>query len=161
MSPRCRRDVAEMSPEMSPRSNRCQPKGCSPGPRPPPGPASPLVSEPSRNLLGTCPQAASIIEALEGGASALLLDEDTSATNFMIRDARMQALVSADREPIRPFITRVRSLWSERGVSTVLVVGGSGDYFDVADTAQRALAASTRSSHRHPPVTTRSSHCRC
>jgi len=83
---------------------------------------------------GSTSQAASIIEALEGGASALLLDEDTSATNFMIRDARMQALVSADREPIRPFITRVRSLWSERGVSTVLVVGGSGDYFDVADT---------------------------
>lgn len=72
-------------------------------------------------------------EAIEAGASALLLDEDTSATNFMIRDARMQALVSADKEPIRPFISRVRGLWGGLGVSTVLVVGGSGDYFDVAD----------------------------
>ena len=83
---------------------------------------------------GSTSQAASIIEALEGGATALLLDEDTSATNFMIRDARMQALVAADKEPIRPFITRVRSLWTQLGVSTLLVVGGSGDYFDVADT---------------------------
>ena len=46
----------------------------------------------------------------------------------------MQALVSADKEPIRPFISRVRGLWKGLGVSTVLVVGGSGDYFDVADT---------------------------
>ena len=83
---------------------------------------------------GSTSQAAAIIEALEAGASSLLLDEDTSATNFMIRDARMQRLVSADKEPIKPFITRVRSLWHDLGVSTVLVVGGSGDYFDVADT---------------------------
>ena len=88
----------------------------------------------SAGASGAASQAAAIIEALEAGASALLLDEDTSATNFMIRDARMQALVAADKEPIRPFISRVRSLWSELGVSTILVVGGSGDYFDVADT---------------------------
>eukprot|EP00900_Chrysochromulina_parva_P001981 jgi/Chrpa1/11784/Chrysochromulina_OHIO_Genome00014237-RA len=80
------------------------------------------------------PKAAAIIEALETGASALLMDEDTSATNFLMRDARMQALVAADKEPIKPFITRVRGLWGSLGVSTVLVLGGSGDYFDVADT---------------------------
>ncbi|NIU73020.1 MAG: ATPase, partial [Gammaproteobacteria bacterium] len=66
--------------------------------------------------------------------TCLLLDEDTSATNFMIRDARMQALVADEQEPITPFIDRARQLSEELGVSTVLVVGGSGDYFDVADT---------------------------
>ncbi len=77
-------------------------------------------------------QAANISEALEVGARVLLLDEDTSATNFMIRDHRMQLLVSKDREPITPFIDKVRQLFDEKGVSTVLVMGGSGDYFSVA-----------------------------
>jgi predicted ABC-class ATPase len=63
----------------------------------------------------------------------LLLDEDTSATNFMIRDARMQALIADEHEPITPFIDRARQLADEHGVSSILVVGGSGDYFDVAD----------------------------
>jgi len=67
----------------------------------------------------------------------LLLDEDTSATNFMVRDARMQALVAREHEPITPFLDRVRELWETLGVSTVLVMGGSGDYFDVADTVIR------------------------
>ncbi|MGO0123181.1 ABC-ATPase domain-containing protein [Desulfothermobacter acidiphilus] len=82
---------------------------------------------------GSTSQAANIAEALEVGTSLLLVDEDTSATNFMIRDARMQALVAKDKEPITPFIDRVRQLHQDCGVSTVLVVGGSGDYFDVAD----------------------------
>ncbi len=83
---------------------------------------------------GSTSQAASIVEALEAGATGLLLDEDTCATNFMIRDARMQALVADADEPITPFVDRVRALYEDRGVSTVLVMGGSGDYFDVADT---------------------------
>jgi predicted ABC-class ATPase len=83
---------------------------------------------------GSTSQAANIIEALEAGASTLLLDEDTSATNFMVRDARMQALVHKDHEPITPFIDRIRELYEELGVSTVLVMGGCGDYFDAADT---------------------------
>jgi predicted ABC-class ATPase len=87
----------------------------------------------TEDASGSTSQAASIVEALESGASALLIDEDTAATNFMIRDARMQALVSADKEPITPFIQRVRSLFEQQGVSSVLVVGGAGDYFDVAD----------------------------
>lgn len=88
----------------------------------------------SDDASGSTSQAANILEALEVGARILLLDEDTSATNFMVRDARMQALVHAEDEPITPFIDRVRELYERLGVSTVLVMGGSGDYFDVADT---------------------------
>lgn len=87
----------------------------------------------TQNASGSTSQAANIIEAVEAGAETILLDEDTSATNFMIRDHRMQQLVAKDREPITPFIDKVRQLYSEKGVSTVLVMGGSGDYFSVAD----------------------------
>lgn len=83
---------------------------------------------------GSTSQAAGICEALEVGASCLLVDEDTSATNFMVRDRRMQLLVARENEPITPYIDRVRQLYADRGVSSVLVLGGSGDYFDVADT---------------------------
>jgi len=88
----------------------------------------------SRNASGSTSQAAAIVEALEAGAEGLLIDEDTAATNFLIRDARMQALVPKAHEPITPFIDRVRRLHAQFGVSAVLVVGGSGDYLDVADT---------------------------
>jgi len=83
---------------------------------------------------GSTSQAASLQEALEAGAGSLLVDEDTSATNFMIRDERMQALVAKDSEPITPFVDRIRQLRDLLGVSTLLVMGGSGDYFDCADT---------------------------
>lgn len=86
------------------------------------------------NASGSTSQAANIVEALEAGCRTLLMDEDTCATNFLIRDARMQRLVPADREPITPFVDRVRALWRERGVSTILVLGGSGDYLGLADT---------------------------
>ena len=86
------------------------------------------------NASGSTSQAANIMEAMEAGAQVLLLDEDTSATNFMIRDERMQALVAKDKEPITPLIDTIRALYEERGISSVLVMGGSGDYFDVADT---------------------------
>lgn len=88
----------------------------------------------SGNASGSTSQAANIMEALEAGARLLLIDEDTSATNFMIRDGRMQALVDKKKEPITPFIDKVRQLHRDLGVSTILVMGGSGDYFDVADT---------------------------
>lgn len=87
----------------------------------------------TKNASGSTSQAASLIEAVEAGASALLLDEDTSATNLLIRDRRMRALVADDREPITPLVDRVSALAEQRGVSTVLVMGGSGDYLDVAD----------------------------
>lgn len=83
---------------------------------------------------GSTSQAAAIVEGLEVGASALLMDEDTSATNFMIRDRRMQVLVPREGEPITPFIDRVRDLHADLDVSSILVIGGSGDYLDVADT---------------------------
>ncbi|MCL6612345.1 MAG: ABC-ATPase domain-containing protein [Peptococcaceae bacterium] len=87
----------------------------------------------TENASGSTSQAANIMEALESGASLLLLDEDTSATNFMIRDSRMQRLVAKENEPITPFIDRVRDLLDGLNVSTILVVGGSGDYLGVAD----------------------------
>ncbi len=86
------------------------------------------------NASGSTSQAANILEVLEVGAKVLLVDEDTSATNFMIRDRRMQELVFKEKEPITPFIDRVKQLYRDHGVSTVLVMGGSGDYFEVADT---------------------------
>lgn len=83
---------------------------------------------------GSTSQAAAIAEAIEAGSDGLLLDEDTSATNFMLRDGRMQKLVRAENEPITPFVDRVREIFNDFGVSSILVMGGSGDYFDVADT---------------------------
>ena len=87
----------------------------------------------TENASGSTSQAANICEAVEIGARTLLVDEDSTATNLMIRDERMQALVHGDREPLVPFVDLVRPLRREHGVSTVLVMGGSGDYFDVAD----------------------------
>ncbi|NGO07007.1 ABC-ATPase domain-containing protein [Streptomyces sp. HC44] len=85
------------------------------------------------NASGSTSQAASLCEAVESGARVLLIDEDTAATNLMIRDARMQALVAKEREPLTPLVDSVRSLHRDHGVSTVLVMGGSGDYLEVAD----------------------------
>jgi predicted ABC-class ATPase len=87
----------------------------------------------TENASGSTSQAANIIEALEAGAEAILIDEDTSATNFMIRDERMQELVPKSMEPITPYIDKARQMFDELGVSTILVVGGSGEYFDIAD----------------------------
>ena len=87
----------------------------------------------TRNASGSTSQAASIIEAVEAGSTTLLLDEDTSATNLLIRDSRMRELVAAEREPITPLVDRITALFRRRGVSTVMVMGGSGDYLDVAD----------------------------
>ena len=88
----------------------------------------------TENASGSTSQGANIAEALEACSRLLLVDEDTSATNFMIRDRRMQALIEKRHEPITPFVDQVQRLYRQHGVSTVLVMGGSGDYFDVADT---------------------------
>ncbi|MFQ5328552.1 MAG: ABC-ATPase domain-containing protein [Thermodesulfobacteriota bacterium] len=88
----------------------------------------------TENASGSTSQVANIMEALEMGAELLLMDEDTCATNLMIRDRRMQELVAKEKEPITPYIDKVRQLHRELGVSTILVMGGAGDYFDVADT---------------------------
>lgn len=88
----------------------------------------------TENASGSTSQAANIVEALESGSRLLLIDEDTSATNFMIRDARMQRLVAPEKEPIRPLVDLAEPMYRELGVSTVIVMGGSGDYLDVAHT---------------------------
>ena len=87
----------------------------------------------TENASGSTSQATNVIEALEAESSLLLVDEDTSATNFMIRDGRMQQLIAPEKEPITPFSNKVKSLYEDYSVSTILIVGGSGDYFDVAD----------------------------
>lgn len=87
----------------------------------------------TENASGSTSQAANVMEALESGTSLILIDEDTSATNFMICDGRMQKLIARQKEPITPFIDKVKPLYKDLGVSTILIVGGCGDYFDVAD----------------------------
>lgn len=84
------------------------------------------------NASGSTSQATGIVETLETGSKCLLIDEDISATNFLIRDERMQQLIAPDKEPITPFAQRVRPLYDQLGVSTILVLGGSGDYFGPA-----------------------------
>ncbi|MFG0887877.1 P-loop domain-containing protein [Vibrio sp. CJQ_6] len=88
----------------------------------------------TQDASGSTSQAAWLQESIEAGATTLLIDEDTSATNFMIRDERMQALVSKGDEPITPLVDRIGQLRDELGISTLVVMGGSGDYLDVADT---------------------------
>ncbi|MCB0833696.1 MAG: ABC-ATPase domain-containing protein [Bacteroidetes bacterium] len=85
------------------------------------------------NASGSTSQAASVMEAVEMGVQALLMDEDTCATNFMVRDRKMQELVRKEDEPITTFIDRVSFFYEKNRISTILVSGGVGDYFDVAD----------------------------
>ncbi len=88
----------------------------------------------TQDASGSTSQAAWLQESIESGATALLIDEDTSATNFMIRDERMQALVTKGDEPITPLVDRIGQLRDEMAISSLIVMGGSGDYLDVADT---------------------------
>lgn len=88
----------------------------------------------TENASGSTSQAGNMIEALEAGANTFLIDEDTSATNFMVRDGIMEQIVTKDKEPITPFISWVRALYEEKGISTIIVVGSSAAYLNVADT---------------------------
>ncbi len=87
----------------------------------------------TEDASGSTSQAAGLMEAVESGSRLLLMDEDTSATNFMIRDRLMQHVVSSGEEPITPFIERVNSLYTDLGISSIIVAGSSGAYFHVAD----------------------------
>ena len=87
----------------------------------------------TEDASGSTSQAANVVEAMEAGAETFLIDEDTSATNFMIRDELMQRVVNREDEPITPFIDRIRELYEQYGISTILVAGSSGSYFHVAD----------------------------
>ena len=91
------------------------------------------VSFDTEDASGSTSQAANVIEAMEAGASTFLIDEDTSATNFMVRDELMQKVIHKDMEPITPFIERMQYFYKKFGISTVLVAGSSGAYFQVAD----------------------------
>lgn len=94
-------------------------------------PGKPLEAFSTEHASGSVSQASSILEAVSGGSKLLLIDEDKSATNFMIRDHMMRLLV--DDEPIIPFTERVTELWKKKGVSTILVIGGSSEYLPLAD----------------------------
>lgn len=87
----------------------------------------------SENASGSTSQAANLIEAMEAGAELLFLDEDTSATNFMIRDKVMAKLVSDEKEPITTLLRHIRGIYKAMGISFIIVVGSSGDYLSVAD----------------------------
>lgn len=82
---------------------------------------------------GSTSQAANIVEGIEAGSRLLLIDEDTSATNFMVRDDLMQRVVAREKEPITPFLERASDLYGQAGISTILVVGSCGSYFYIAD----------------------------
>lgn len=87
----------------------------------------------TEDASGSTSQAANVMEAMESGSSLLLIDEDTCATNFMVRDELMQRVVHREKEPITPFIERARYLYEKMGISCVLVAGSSGAYFHIAD----------------------------
>lgn len=87
----------------------------------------------TEDASGSTSQAANIVESMEAGTHTFLIDEDTSATNFMVRDELMQRVVHRDKEPITPFIERVRCLYEVCGISSVIVAGSSGAYFQMAD----------------------------
>ena len=88
----------------------------------------------TEDASGSTSQAANLKEAVESGSKLLLIDEDTSATNFMIRDELMQKVICREEEPITPFIERVRSMYDDLGVSSIIVAGSSGSFFQIADT---------------------------
>lgn len=85
----------------------------------------------TQNASGSTSQAAAIVEAVLAGAKLLLIDEDSSATNFLIRDQQMRQLVPED--PITPFFDRVQEIYQSYGVSTLIAVGSSSEYLGVAD----------------------------
>ena len=88
----------------------------------------------TEDASGSTSQAASTAEALEARCRVFLIDEDTSATNFMVREPLMQAVIAPEGEPITPFVERLRDLYEKAGVSTIIVAGSSGAFFNVADT---------------------------
>lgn len=88
----------------------------------------------TEDASGSTSQAAGIIEGMEAGSKVFLLDEDTSATNFMVRDAFMQEVIAREKEPITPFLERAEDLYNKAGISTILVAGSSGAFFHIADT---------------------------
>ena len=88
----------------------------------------------SDNASGSTSQAASIVEAIESGSQLLLFDEDTCATNFLLRDELIQQVLDSEKEPIQPLYSTVRSMYQQQNVSMIFVVGGLGAFLQKADT---------------------------
>lgn len=88
----------------------------------------------TQDASGSTSQAANVVEAIESESKVLLIDEDTSATNFMVRDELMQSVIAKEKEPITPFIEQARALYKQQGISVIMVAGSSGSYFYIADT---------------------------
>jgi len=87
----------------------------------------------TKNASGATSQAANLIEALELGASTILIDEDASAVNFLIRDLRMRELINSKREPLIPLTDRIKE-FADKGINFIIVAGACGDYLSLADT---------------------------
>jgi len=81
---------------------------------------------------GSTSEAANLLEAMEAGSQTFLIDEDSSAVNFLIRDIRVRKLLGNDREPLIPLTDRIKDL-AAAGFSFILVAGACGDYLDLAD----------------------------
>lgn len=79
---------------------------------------------------GSTSEAANLMEAMEAGSDVFLIDEDSSAVNFLIRDVRVRKLLGDDREPLIPLTDRIREI---KGRSFILVAGACGDFLDLAD----------------------------
>jgi len=87
----------------------------------------------TKNASGATSQAANLLEALSLGVSTILIDEDASAVNFLIRDLRMRELINAGREPLIPLTDRIRE-FADSGINFIIVAGACGDYLSLADT---------------------------
>jgi len=87
----------------------------------------------TKNASGSTSQATNLLEALELGANTILIDEDASAVNFLIRDLRMRKLINSEREPLIPLSDRIRE-FANNGINFIIVVGACGDYLSLADT---------------------------
>lgn len=87
----------------------------------------------TEDASGSTSQAAGVVEGIEAGTRLFLIDEDTSATNFMVRDEFMQQVISREKEPITPFLERAKDIYEKSGISTILVAGSSGAFFYIAD----------------------------
>ena len=88
----------------------------------------------TEDASGSTSQAAAVMESMESGARMLMIDEDTSATNFLVRDELMKRVVSESQEPITPLVAYLRELYEKQGISTIIVAGSSGVFFGTADT---------------------------
>lgn len=85
----------------------------------------------TEHASGSVSQAANIIEAVYAGSELLLIDEDKSATNFMVRDKMMRKIIK--NEPIVPLTDRIDELTRKMNLAVIMVIGAISEYFHYAD----------------------------